>query len=128
MKDYILKAVNRQPLKFSGEKLGSNSEQPASEISHELAKTNSEWFTRLTLYRTKGGKVILESDRIYSAALEAPAPSGSTKTLELHDSLESYLAAARNNKGDYGRATCVLMNNVIVNHPELEEFWAESID
>lgn len=128
MKDYILKAVNRRPLKFSGEKLGSNSDSTKSDISHELASIRSDWFTKLTLYRTKSGKIVLESEKIYSASYPLQDAEHRETTLELHESIEAYLASALNKKGEYGRATCALMNNVVDTHPELEEHWAESID
>ncbi|MGJ8653044.1 MAG: hypothetical protein ACSHX8_07205 [Opitutaceae bacterium] len=129
MKNYTITADNRRPLKFSGVKLGSNDDSSISEISNELAQVNADWFTRLTLYKTEGGKIVLHSEKIFSARVtQYPQVKDSASSLEVHDSVEAYLASALNKKGEYGRATCALMNNVADNNPELEEHWAESID
>lgn len=129
MKDYILKADNRRPLKFSGELLGRSHPHATSDIDailREILHTKTSWM-RLALYRTAGGKIVLHSERFgYSSD---PTEDVSAKSdLDIYDSLKDYIDSTQKKNGAFGVLTVKLLTNCIENYPELAEYWVESID
>lgn len=130
MKDYILNADNRRPLKFSGELLGNTHphsfDSEISDILDEIHHTKTPWM-RLALYRTAGGKIVLHSERFgYSSD---PTEDVSAKSdLDIFDSLKDYIDSTQKKNGAFGVLTVKLLTNCIENYPELAEYWVESID
>ena len=142
MKEYILKADNRRPLKFSGELLGQSDAQTDEEITSSLEQRVKEAqvglasnnppsadFLKLWLYKTEGGKIVLHTKRFgYSALPEYTGFNGVQALLEVFEDLDGYIQSAQKKNGTFGYVTTSLMANVVSNHPELEEFWVETID
>ena len=138
MKEYILKADNRRPLKFSGELLGQSDAHSEAKLKAEVLWAANDhksgyaenWtHTRLYLYRTEGEKYILHTQRFCfledDSKWKLEAVSGQ---IDIHESLEAYVESAKKKNDSYGILTVGLLNNVVSNHPELEEFWVETID
>jgi hypothetical protein len=144
MQKYIIHADKRRPLKFEGVLLGKSTSKSDEELgklavveAQSLFHTNPKRcqdvaFLRLALYRTKAEKVILETVR-FGAFMQvddnydpgdAFFPSMPRTSIDVYESLEVYIEAAVKQ----GRVTVALLENVIQNHPELENFWVESID
>jgi len=137
MKKYILKADRRRPLKFDGVILGVTDSNPDEEVFASLEQRASESsapgfyeHTRLTLYRTQGGKIILHTQRFgCSGSVDHVGGfNGIRSDVDVFDSFESYIASLESKNGKYGFLTVDLIAKVIEDHPEFEEFWMESID
>lgn len=138
MKEYTLKADNRRPLKFSGELLGQSDTESEATIKADIvsflerysgAPESAHTHIRLYLYRTKGGNVVLYTQRSYVLNVDSTWKlQAGNGQIDVHESLEAYIESAKKKDNSYGAITVKLLNDVLSNHPELEEFWVETID
>ena len=132
MKEYILKADNRRPLKFNGELLGQYPNFSKEEIVKNMDENPNNYqcsggqtsSIKLELYRTQAGKVILMENRITLFADYIDHIIDDIK-LEVFTDFQAYVDTVAKKSGFL---TSRLLNLVIENHPELEVHWVESID
>ena len=139
MNDYTLYADNRRPLEFSGELLGESSSHSDEEIFSSLRDQVTAISTgsnapcadtiKLSLYKTKSGNVVLHTQRF--GVTDVPhygGFNGVQSSTDVYECLEDCIQSAQKKKGTFGYVTIALLNNVVSNHPDLEEHWVETID
>lgn len=127
MKDYILNADNRRPLKFSGELLGSSADKTIAEFEESLDFPDIQSSAQLVLelYRTKSGKIILAEYRVWAALNMDDLATGHNLSVTVFDSLEDY---SKTLEEKFGKLSAKLIKNVLRNYPDVEEHLVEKID
>ena len=101
------------PITFTGEELSS-----ATSEDH-----NSTRWTEITIYRTKGGKIVAHVERFTRWEGES-----GHDTAEAFDDFGQAIEWLKGDEGTLGRVSQQAVEEAIAKNPELSKFWVQEVE